>query len=590
MCSGSADAPVATGPPPVRRWAIIGAMTQSLAALRRALSALAIISALALLGACASSPRQPAEPEVEEYVPDANYHLLMAEIALQRKAHVVTAQEYLNAAELSSDPELAQRATEFAYEYGFDAIALAGARRWLVLVPDGPLANEYAARLYLRRNRLDSALEHWRASLGPGDLTNDEYLRVGADMAEEENPAGATRLLIWLVNERPAEPGLRMALAYAALRSGDYELSLASAQRVAETDPEWLQPMLIIPKAMLSLGREYEAFDYLDTVLAEQSSSVLELEYVRLLSAVGRNEEAVRRLVDLGKQYGAQAELVRMHGLIAFSSGDLDAAEEDFQQLLSTGGRVYESYFTLGRIAMAREEPRRAIGYFERIRGGDYLVSAQLAISLAYERLGNDAAALAQLRAFAEEYPRFAFDVVTAEAQLLYRMGRVDDALARYAQVTKLKPGRPELLLEYGAMLDLVGRYDEALTQMERAVELAPTDSNALNTLGYTLTNRTRRHREAYRLIRMALELEPDSAPIIDSMGWVLYRLGRVDEARSYLELALSKLEDPELIAHLGEVLWVSDERDRAIALWDRGLDAYPDSQPLIETRQRFLP
>lgn len=565
-------------------------MTNPFAALRQASPALAITAALALLGACASSPRQPAEQAVEEYVPDANYHLLMAEIALQRNAYLVAAEEYLNAAELTPDAELAQRATEFAYEYGFDAIALAGARRWLALRPDGPLANEYAARLYLRRNLLDSALEHWRASIASADLGNDEYLRIGADMAEEENPAGATKLLIWLVNERPAEPGLRMALAYAALRSGDYELSLASAQRVAETDPEWLQPMLIIPKALLSLDREYEAFDYLDTALAEHPSSVLELEYVRLLSAVGRNDEAMRRLVDLGKAYGAQAELVRMHGLIAFSTGDLDAAEEDFEQLLSTGSHVYESYFTLGRIAMAREEYRRAIGYFERIRGGGYLLSAQLAISLAYERLGNDIEALAQLRSFAEAHPRFAFNVATAEAQLLYRMGRVDEALARYDQVTKLKPGRPELLLEHGAMLDLAGRYDEALAQMVRAVELAPTDSNALNTLGYTLTNRTRRHQEAYRLIRMALELEPDSAPIIDSMGWVLYHLGRVDEARSYLELALSKLEDPELIAHLGEVLWVSDERDRAVALWDRGLYAYPDSQPLIETRQRFLP
>ncbi len=565
-------------------------MMNTIAPLRRGLTVPVMAAALALSGACASPPRQLAEQPVEEYVPDANYHLLMAEIALQRKAYLTTAQEYLNAAGLSPDPALAQRATEFSYEYGFDAIALAGARRWLALSRESELANEYAARLYLRRNQLDRALEHWRASLGSADLSTEEYLRVGADMAEEQNPAGATRLLIWLVNERPAEPGLRMALAHAALRSGDYELSLASAQQANETDSEWLQPMLIIPKALLSLGREYEAFGYLDTVLGEQPSAALELEYVRLLSAAGRDEEAIRRLVGLGRSHGVQADLVRMHGLIALSTGDLVAAEEDFQQLLSGGTHVYESYFTLGRIAMARQEYRRAIGYFERIRGGGYLVDAQLAISLAYERLGNDEAALAHLRSFAEEYPRLAVDVMTSEAQLLYRMGQVDDALARYAQVTQLKPGRAGLLLEYGAMLDLAGRYDAAIVQMERAVELAPTDSNALNTLGYTLTNRTRRHAEAYRLIRMALELEPDSAPILDSMGWVLYRLGRVDEARSYLELALSKLEDPELIAHLGEVLWVSEERDRAIALWDRGLAAYPDSQPLIETRERLLP
>jgi len=137
---------------------------------------------------------------------------------------------------------------------------------------------------------------------------------------------------------------------------------------------------------------------------------------------------------------------------------------------------------------------------------------------------------------------------------------------------------------------DRVGRVDDAVTVMERAVEIAPTDADALNVLGYTLTNRTRRHDEAYRLIRLALELDPDNAPIMDSMGWVLFRMGRLDEARSYLELALSKLDDPEMIAHLGEVLWVADERADAVALWDRGLVDYPNSQPLIETRQRFMP
>lgn len=544
---------------------------------------------LTLLAGCASAPEQETGATAGEYVPDASYYLLMAEIALQREAWLVTAREYLNAAEQSSDPELAQRATEFAYEYGYDRLALAGARRWLALLPDDLLANEYAGQLYLRRNQLDLALRHWRVSLGEGSLSNEEYLRVGADMADAENPAGATRLLIRLVNERPEEAGLRMALAYAALRSGAAELALVSAQRVAAAEPRWIQPQLVIPKAWLAMGREYEAFSYLDDVIEQNPSSTLELEYARLLSAVGRNEEAMRKLVALGKVYGAQPELVRLHGLVAFAAGDLQAAERNFEDLLSNGSHIYESYFTLGRIALARDEFGQAMGYFGRIRGGGYLVRAQLGISLCHERLGNNEAALEQLRSFADDYPRYAFDIVGSEAQLLYRMGRVDEALERYDNLLRLRPGVVGSMLEYAAMLDLAGRVDDALTLMEQAVEIAPTDANALNMLGYTLTNRTRRHDEAYPLIRRALELDPDSAAIMDSMGWVLYRQGRFDEARSYLELALARLDDPELIAHLGEVMWVTDDRDAAMALWDRGLVDYPSSQPLIETRQRFV-
>lgn len=565
-------------------------MSHPFAALRRSLPCCSLILALVLVAGCASLPSEQPDAPADDYVPDANYYLLMAEIALQRKAYLVSAREYLNAAQQSADPELAQRATEFAYEYGYDGLALAAARRWLELQPDDLLANEYAARLYLRRNQIDSALFHWRASLGTAELSDEEYLRIGADMADEDNPAGATRILSRLSNERPSEPGLRMALAYAALRSGAYELSLASARAAEIAMPDWIQPQLVIPKALLSMGREYEAFSYLDAILEENASSTLELEYVRLLSAVGRDEDAMRKLIELGKFYGAQPELVRLHGLLAYSAGDLKAAEQDFEQLLSEGDHVYESYFTLGRIAMSREEYGRAISYFGRVRGGGYLVRAQLAISLAHERTGNDEVALEHLRSFAAYYPRYAFDIVGSEAQLLYRMGRIDEALARYETVARLRPDQLGPMLEYAAMLEVTGRLDDALAVMKRAVEIAPMDANALNVLGYTLTNRTRQHDEAYRLIRLALELDPDNAPIMDSMGWVLFRMGRLDEARSYLELALSKMDDPEMIAHLGEVLWVADERDGAVALWDRGLSDYPYSQPLIETRQRLAP
>lgn len=560
-------------------------MTHPFAAVRRTYYFMLLA---AIMVGCTSAPRQAPEA-APEYVPDANYYLLMAEIAVQRKAWVVAAREYLAAAQLSADPELAQRATEFAYEYGFEAIALSAARRWLELGPGNPLANEYAGRLYLARNRLDRAFEHWSASLAESGLMRDDYLSVAADMAEQNNLTGATRLLSRLVNAQPDEPGLRMALAYAALGSGAPELALYSARRAAAAQPDWIQPALIIPRALMVLGREHEALAYLEDRGAEQPSLVMQIEAARLLSAVGRGDEAIRRLVDLGKAWGALPELVRVHGLIAFDGGDLEAARRDFEQLLASGSHVYESYFMLGRIALELGEYRRAIDRFERIRAGNFLVRAQLAISLARERLGDDAGALAQLRNFAEEFPRLAFDTAPGEAQLLYRMGRVDEALAVYERVNALQPDRVDMLLEYGAMLDLAGRHDAAIEQMRRALAVAPADSNALNTLGYTLTNRTRRHDEAYRLIRMALELEPDSAPIIDSMGWVLYHQGRLDEARSFLELALTKLEDPELIAHLGEVLWVGDERARALALWDRGLEKFPDSQPLIETRARFV-
>jgi len=541
------------------------------------------------LAGCASTQPDVAAPEVI-FVPDAGYHLLMAEIALQRKAYLVTAEEYLNAAQQSTDSELARRSTEFAYDYGYDVLALAGARRWLELEPDSQPANEYAGRMYLRRNQIERAFGHWRKSLGAGALSDETYLMLGVDLSEEQNPSGATTILARLASERPNAAGLRLALATIALRAGAWELALVSARRVAASEPDWIQAHIVIAQALLSMGDEYAAFAYLDTLLVAGSIVPIELEYVRLLSAVGRIEEAESRLRELGKEHGIRAEFVRLHGMIAFSDQDLVTARRDFAQLLANGNNVYASLYMLGRIDLIQENYDEAIETFSRVRGGGYLVRAQLGISLAYDRLGRADAALEQLRSFAASYPRSAVDVVAARAQLLYRMGRVDEALDTYEQALLYRPDHVELLLAHGTMLDLEGRVDEALVPMRRAVQVAPMDAEALNTLGYTLANRTDRQREAYRLIRLAVELQPDSPAIIDSMGWVLYRLGRLDEARSYLELALAQLDDPELIAHLGEVLWETGERDAAVALWERGLIDYPDSQPLIGTRHRFIP
>jgi Flp pilus assembly protein TadD len=168
-------------------------------------------------------------------------------------------------------------------------------------------------------------------------------------------------------------------------------------------------------------------------------------------------------------------------------------------------------------------------------------------------------------------------------------MGRRDDALATYDLILRFQPRSVDVMILRAVLLEESGRLEEAIDEMRRALEIAPLDASVLNTLGYTLANRTRRYSEAYRLIRLAFELEPDSPAIVDSMGWVLFRQGKLEIARSYLELAYAMMDDPELVAHLGEVLWATGEQVRATELWDAGLVKYPDSEPLKTTRQRYL-
>ena len=134
------------------------------------------------------------------------------------------------------------------------------------------------------------------------------------------------------------------------------------------------------------------------------------------------------------------------------------------------------------------------------------------------------------------------------------------------------------------------GRLDLLEKDLRSILEREPDHAQALNALGYTLTDATDRHAEAYELIKKALELRPNDFYILDSMGWVLYRLGRLDEAIEYLRKALNIRQDPEIAAHLGEVLWVRGEREQAKEVWETALQQTPEDTRLLDVIERFDP
>lgn len=543
---------------------------------------------MVMLSACSGALRDSA-PE-STYIPDTNYYLLMAEIALQRQAYVTAAEQYLNAAELSVDPELAERATEFAILYGYETFALSGARRWLELEAENRVAHEHAGRLYLRRYDNDQAYTHLHALLG--ELPNDEaFLALSAALASEGNTLGVTTVFKRFARQYPDSAGLQLALARAAIRSGEYELALWAARKADEAmdGADSPESQLLVAQVLMAQGSEVEALDQIEDLRSATASIAVELEYVRLLSVSGRLAQANEQLANLAKTYGVQPDFVRIHALINLAAGDLDTAEQDFSQLLSAGKNVYENLYYLGRIAISRGEYDAGIDYFARVRGGPYLLQARMSEALAYQQLGEPQIALDKLQAFTQTNPRHALAVLPTQAQLLFGLGETQQALATFDELLGYQPDSIDILLAYGGMLDQAGELNRSLDVMRHAVELAPMDANVLNTLGYTLANRTRHHSEAHRLIRQALELTPDSPAVIDSMGWVLYRLGRKQEALSYLEQAYALLDDPEVIAHLGELLWVTGEQESARELLERSLVEYPDHELIVETLEELL-
>ena len=179
--------------------------------------------------------------------------------------------------------------------------------------------------------------------------------------------------------------------------------------------------------------------------------------------------------------------------------------------------------------------------------------------------------------------------IYLAHEELLRDAGRLEDAYALLNAALADLPDDVELLYARGLITAQMDMLDVHERDMRRLIELKPDHAHAYNALGYTLADRTTRYEEARALIEKALSLKPNDPFILDSMGWVHYRLGNRDQAHDYLQQAIDLRLDPEIAAHLGEVLWMMDRHEEARAVWKRGESIDIKNKTLRETLRKFV-
>ncbi|TFG87479.1 MAG: tetratricopeptide repeat protein [Chromatiales bacterium] len=541
---------------------------------------------LPLLLSCWMLPAALAQPAA----PDAGELLRTAELALEKRDLYGAAQAFTAAAEAVSDIAIAERASQLTFGLGFDALAERAVLRWTALAPDNALPRVLLGRLKLRRYAIDDAAADMLAALGPGEPRRDEvYLALASDLSDEDNAELVTRVLSRLTALDPLAPGLQQALGTAALRSGDYDLAIGAASTALLDDPDWQDPQLLMARAMAALGRDDEALAKIAALKAAGSGPLIDLEYARMLADAGKIAEAREALATLTTTYGERPEIERTLAFLDLATGDLDAAEQRFEALEDSGPGRLEAFYYRGQIAERRGDAEAARRLYVRVSSGPYLVPAQLASAGSLARSGAPDQALEELARFVRDYPAEAMDVLELRAQLLLSLERQDEALALYNEALRYKPAWLSVLLSRGALHEQQGQLREAVSDLKAAVEIAPGDALALNALGYILANRTGKTREAWRYVRRAYEIQPRSAAIQDSVGWALFRLGRLPEARSHLEEAVDRLPDPEIMSHLAEVNWKLGDRDAAIDLLFAAAVAWPDSRPVRDTAERLL-
>lgn len=520
-------------------------------------------------------------------------HLQAAEAALQDNEYLKATREYRKAAELSDRADVARQATRVGYSFGFNDDALVSAKRWLDLEPDSDEALLYVAQLELRIGKLGKARRHFRKLIERGDGEPDERLLQLVQVLSQEDPEDADEVMRRLAKPYEDSAYAQYATAVLALQAGDVEYAGERALRAVELEPEWVRAQLLYGRTLLLDGKEAEAIEYTARIIGEDPDPDPDarMELALMMLSAGRDDDALSQVNQILLEQPGRADALRLMAIINFRLENLDAAWDDFQDLLASGRYTMDSLYYLARIADVREEYDRAVRLYSQVRDGPHAISAQRRAGalIAYQQDAPEDA-LEHLDDFAEENPAHAVDMVLARAQLLASLERYDDALGTYDKYLRYRPDDEGAVLGRAELLLRMGRLDESIAQYRRAVRRWPESAMSLNALGYTLADRTDEYDEAEELIRKALEYDPHSPAIIDSLGWVLYKLGHNEEALEELQRAYDSLDEPEVASHIVEVLDALGRRDEALEFLEAAEAKDPDDAMLQDVRERIFP
>jgi len=569
----------------------------------------AVCAATLLLCACAGSPQHTAEsdrpvstetagvqsPQIEpgnirEPTDEEVMYRVFAAEYLGAEGNLEDAVgEYLEAAMRSEDAAIARRATRVAYAAEAWQQAAMAADRWALLEPDSIAAHESAAiAMLLIGDYMGAEFQIMNILDLMGDST-EAWLLVSNLLAQAGSPEQADTMLEQILLTRGTVDSAEVlyARSHLAVRSKDLERAFELARQAVELDPDRSEFLAWAGRLALNVKLTETGLEYVRRAwMLDPENHDLALAYADLLARNGHEDEA--RTVMRKMPQTPDVMLSRI--LFELAAKDHPAAEKLFAEFKEMSfADLEEKVFYLAQSAEALGHLQQAMVYYGEVESGDRAVAAAIRIAELKAMEGDIPAArreLASLRT--RPSPVIIEESWLAEARILREADRQEEALQVLGQALGEMPRSIPILYSHALLAAELGRVDIAEKDLRIVIATQPENAAALNALGYTLADQTERYEEAEGLIRQAYILQPREASIVDSMGWIAFRRGRLQEAVQFLQKAWQLDKNPEIAAHLGEVLWVGGNKDAAMAIWREGNEINSQNTVLVETLDRL--
>ncbi len=550
------------------------------------------LASLAFLAFGQEKTDAPATDVASALTPKILYQYLLAEVAANRGKLALSSAAYLDLTRTTRDPRIARRATELAF-FSHDAeAALKAVRLWVDIEPSSADARQSLWTLLAAANQNDELAGLLTQALaGEGANTASSIIGLGRLANRFPDKQASLRLVMQVTAPYETLPETYYVRAQTAWAAKDSDRAGASIDRALALKPDW-EPAILL-KAQIQSGDTGKTLAVLSEFLARNPGARdVKLAYARVLVDAKRYAEARQIFTELLDGQKDNTELLYSVGLLSMEMGDFSAGDGYLKRVLDLdfadmdGVRYY-----LGHSAEMNNRGQEAVDYFDTVseRSPRY-VSAQVRAATLLRRQGKLDDARHHLQQAEVAAPKERIPLLMAESQLLVESHQFDAAYKLLNAELSAHPDDPALLYESAMLAEKTGKLDVFERNLRRLIKLKPDSAEAYNALGYSLTDRNIRLEEAQRLIEKALSLAPQDAAILDSRGWLAFRRNDTATALEFLRKALAVNADPEIAAHLGEVLWTQGHHDDAEKVWDAALKAHPDNASLPATIKRFKP
>ena len=539
----------------------------------------------------AAGEKTEPQPPVEyaDFEPETLYLLLSAEIAAQRGRYDITLVNYLKAAKQSRDQVVIERAMRIAQSLNGDNAQKQLAELWLDIDPDNLQAHRISAIQAVKGNDLQTAIHHMERIMDQGgDADFDSLAALAANLPPEQQQE-----LLALYNEmsdrHPDTPELEYSIALLLKVTGQPQQALDRLEPLLQENANF-QPAIILKGDLLyQTDQKSSALDYLLTNTRRfPGNRQMGTLYGRMLINEGELQAAQDEFNRLVKRYPDTPGLRLSHALVALENGQTDLARQELTQLAEQGHHTSEANYYLGRIEDQASNTEQAIGYYQSVEQGNYYFPALARASSLLAENGQLEDAIDRIRRLREANPRQAENFWLLEVNLLLDQEQQQQALSTATEALEEHPDNIEIRYARAMLYDGIGQPAYAEADLKHILEQEPENAVALNALGYILTTRTDRLREARGYIEKALRLDPDNPAILDSMGWVLFLEGQLEPALEPLSRAWAAFPDPEVAAHYGEALWMNGAEEQARIIWQEGLEQDSNHEVLRETIDRL--